>query len=186
MIKSSGPKGLFAVYYLLKDNMGFGKHRFYCKNSAGFTLVEVLVSILVFGLAFTAIFYILATNISDADLIKDNFIASGLVQEGMEVVRNIRDNDWHTNKPFGTSIPDGVYRVQWNSQSLMPFDDSYLKKDNNTGFFSYSTGADTFFKRTVTISTVSSIEKRVVVTVTWKEKGRPMSVSAEDHLFDWR
>jgi prepilin-type N-terminal cleavage/methylation domain-containing protein len=156
-------------------------------DSGGFTLVEVLVSILVLSLAFTAIFYILVTNISDADLIKDNFIASGLVQEGMEVVRNIRDNDWHAGNTFGTSIPDGTYLVQWNSQSLMPFVDSYLKKDNVTGFFSYDSGIDTVFKRTVTISTVvQDVEKKVVVSVTWSEKGRLMSVSAEDHLYNWR
>jgi prepilin-type N-terminal cleavage/methylation domain-containing protein len=187
MIRIPNPKRPFSAYYLPADNIGFTRYHFYRKSGAGFTLVEVLVSILVFSLALTAIFYILVTNISDADLIKNNFIASGLVQEGMEVVRNIRDNDWHTNNPFGTSIPDGTYRVQWNSQSLMPFADSYLKKDSGTGFFSYDTGADTVFKRTVTISTVvSNVEKKVIVSVTWNEKGKQKSVSAEDHLYNWK
>lgn len=157
------------------------------KPERGFTLVEVLVSVLIFSLALTAVFYVLVVNLGDAELIKNNFIASGLVQEGMEVVRNIRDSDWHANNPFGTGIPDGNYRVQWNSQSLMAFADSYLKKDSGTGFFSYDSGGDTFFKRSVVISTISpGVEKKVVVTVTWSEKGKPRSVSAEDHLFNWK
>jgi prepilin-type N-terminal cleavage/methylation domain-containing protein len=156
-------------------------------RNTGFTLVETLVSLLIFSIALTAVFYVLVVNLNDAELIKNNFIASGLVQEGMEAVRNIRDNDWLAGGPFGTSVPDGNYRVQWNSQSLMAFADSYLKKDGGTGFFSYDSGSDTLFKRSVAISTVSpGVEKRVVVTVTWSEKGKPITVSAEDHLYNWK
>jgi len=154
--------------------------------NAGFTLVETLVSVLIFGVTLTAIFSLLTNNLKDASLIKDNFIASGLVQEGMEVVRNIRDSDWHARNPFGTSIPDGNYRVQWNSTALLPFADLFLKKDSGNGLASYDTGNDTIFKRTITISTVSSVEKMVVVSVTWDERGRPKSVSAEEHLFNWK
>ena len=156
-------------------------------SNAGFTLVEALVSLLIFSVALTAIFYLLANNLKAASLVKNNFIASGLVQEGMEVVRNLRDNDWYLGNSFGTTIPDGTYRAQWNSQALLPLaPDPYLKKDSGNGLLSYDTGNDTVFKRTVTISAVSGIEKRVMVAVTWNERGIPKSVSAEDHLFDWK
>ncbi len=155
-------------------------------NSTGFTLIETLVSFLVFSVALSAVFYILTVSIGDAELIKNNFIASGLVQEGMEVTRNIRDSDWYAGNPFGTAIPDGTFRVQWNSQSLLPYADLFLKKDGGTGLISYDAGNDAIFKRTVTIATVSSVEKRITVSVTWNERGRPRSVSAEDHLFDWK
>jgi prepilin-type N-terminal cleavage/methylation domain-containing protein len=155
--------------------------------NGGFTLVEVLVVILFFSVSLTAVFFILNFNLRNSIIIKNNSIASGLVQEGMEIVRNLRDNDWHAGNPFGASIPDGTYRVQWNSSSLMAFADSYLKKDGGTGFFSYDSGSDTIFKRVVTISTVvPNVEKRVVVTVTWTERGKLMSVSAENHLFNWQ
>ena len=102
-------------------NAGLTHLSFSLKKSGGFTLVETLVSILIFGVTLTAIFYLLTNNLKDASLIKDNFIASGLVQEGVEVVRNIRDSDWYTGNPFGTAIPDGSYRVQWDSRALLPF-----------------------------------------------------------------
>ncbi len=156
-------------------------------NNAGFTLVEALVSLLILSIALTAVFHILTVSIGDAELIKNNFIASGLVQEGMEVTRNIRDHDWYAGSPFGTSIPDGIYRVQWNSQALLALGSNPpLKKDSGNGLINYDTGNDTVFKRTVTISTVSGVEKRVVVSVTWDERGRPRSVSAEDHLCNWK
>lgn len=156
-------------------------------NNAGFTLVETLVSLLIFSIALTAIFSLMNNNLRDALLVEHNFIASGLVQEGMEATRNIRDNDWYIGNPFGTTIPDGTYRVQWNSQTLLALGlNPPLKKDSGTGLVSHDTGNDTIFKRTVTISTISGVEKRVVVSVTWDERGRPKSVSAEDHLYNWR
>lgn len=156
-------------------------------NSAGFTLVEALVSLLIFSVALTAIFSLLSNNLKNALLVEHNFIASGLVQEGMEVVRNIRDSEWHLSNSFGTTIPDGSYRVQWNSQALLALEaNPFLKKDSGNGLVSYDTGNNMIFKRTVTISAVSGVEKRIVVSVTWDERGVPKSVSAEIHLFNWK
>ncbi len=177
MIKTLNPKPYSIHPKLLADEDTL---------NAGFTLVEALVSLLIFSIALTAIFSLLTNNLKDASLVEHNFIASGLVQEGMEVVRNIRDSEWHLNNSFGATIPDGSYRVQWNSQALLPFADLFLKKDSGNGFVSYDTGNNTIFKRTVTISAVSGVEKRVVVSVTWDERGAPKSVSAEIHLFNWK
>ena len=140
-------------------------------------------------MAFTATSFILTTNLRSASAIRDNFIASGLAQEGMEAVRNIRDRDWFLGNAFGASIPDGAYRVQWNSQSLIVLaPDSYLKKDGISGIFSYDTGNDVIFKRTVNISTITAnVEKKIVITVSWTDRGgTPKLLSAEEHLFNWK
>ncbi len=165
--------------------------------SSGFTLIEVLVAIFLLSIALTATTSIITMNDRSAATVSNNFIASGLVQEGMEVVRNIRDRDWFLDNPpgtnpFGTSVPDGSYRVQWNSQALIPLGaNPNLKRDAATGIFSYDTGDDTIFNRWVNIVTTpdnpSNVEKRVTVNVTWIERGGAVkSVSAEDHLFNWR
>lgn len=157
-------------------------------NQSGFTLIETMISVLIFGLVLSAVSGLLNSNLSGAVLIKNNFVASSLIQEGMEVVRSIRDNEWHNSQAFGTSITDGVYNVQWNSISLMAYDPSrYLKKDDSTGLFSYDSGGVTIFKRSVTITTVApNVEKKIVVDVFWSERGRNKTISAEEHLFNWR
>lgn len=164
------------------------------KNNEGFTLVEVLVVIFIFSLAFTATTFVLTANLRSASAIQNNFVASGLVQEGMEVVRNIRDRDWFldrplTPNPFGTSIPDGSYRVQLDSQALIALGTNPpLKRDVASGIFSYGLGSDTIFKRTVDISTiVAGAEKKIVVTVSWNDRGGTVkTVSAEEHLYNWK
>jgi len=154
----------------------------------GFTLVEILISLLIFGLVITPIMYILTTNLSSATSVRNSYVASGLAQEGMEVVRNMRDTGWFAGASFGDSIPDGTFRVQWNSTALIPLGlNPNLLEDSSNGLYSYDVGSRTIFNRTVDISTVvSNVEKRVVVTISWIERGLPKSINAEEHLFNWR
>lgn len=151
--------------------------------------MEILVTIFLFGLAFTATTFILTTNIRSATALQNNFIASGLAQEGVEVIRNIRDRDWFLGVAFGASVPDGSWRVQWDSQALIVLGSNpNLKRDTGSGIFSYDAGSDTIFKRTIEIDTpVANVEKKIVVNVTWVERGgASKSISAEEHLFNWK
>ncbi len=151
-----------------------------------FTLTEVLVSLSIFSLVLTAIAYVLTVNLNDANAVKNNFIAGNLTQEGIELARNMRDADWFAVAAFGASVPDGTYRVQWNSSSLMPALDAKLKLDA-AGFYNYDAGTDTIFSRAVSINTVTAdVEKKIIVTVSWNERGIAKSISAEEHLFNWK
>lgn len=158
-------------------------------HNSGFTLIELLVTIFIFSLAFTATSFIIVTNLRSATFVKNSFIASGLTQEGIEIVRNIRDRDWFLGNVFGTSIPNGTYRIQWNSQSLITLGSNpNLMLDASNGLFSYDAGTDSIFKRTITISTiVPNVEKRIIISVDWIERGGAVkSVIAEEHLFNWK
>lgn len=155
-------------------------------SSEGFTLVEVLVSVFILSVALGAITFILTVNNNIGNLVRDNYIANNLVQEGMEVTRNIRDRDWFLGNAFGASLPNGTWQVQWDSTALSANSGSFLKIDGS-GFYNYTSGTDTPFKRTVTISSGQSAdEKAVVVTITWQERGVNKMLSAEDHLFNWK
>ena len=171
-------------------------------TSGGFTLIEILVAVFIFGVALTATSYLIIVNIQNANAVRNNIIASGLLQEGVEVTRNIRDRGWHLDpaNPTLNSLPDGTYRVQWNSIqcdgagapsgcATPPFltlgSNPVLKRDTGTGLYSYNTGTDTIFRRTVQIATISPVEKRVTVTVSWSRGSTTQSVSAEAHLYNW-
>ncbi len=159
------------------------------KTERGFTLVEILIAVFIFAIAFTATTFISTMNLRNASSISNNFVASGLAQEGIEAVKNIRDRDWFLGNAFGSSVPDGSYRIQWNSESLIALGaNPNLKKDSTSGFFSYDLGSDTIFKRTVDVTTaVLGIEKKIVVNVSWTERGGAVkSLSAEEHLFNWK
>lgn len=182
---------------ILKNNKGFtppltNKSTFTAKffsghsSRAGFTLVEALVALVILTMALGPILFSadMALNISNS--IRNNLIAANLSQEGLEVVRAIRDANWFNDRAFDSGLSDGVWRVEWNSDSLLPRDDNTPLKINN-GVYSYSPlGTNTIFKRTITITKVNAGELKIVCEVSWKDRNINKSVSAESHLFDWK
>ncbi len=63
-------------------------------NNLGFTFVELLVSFAVMTIAMLGIFSFIIQNIRVQRVNKDYLIASMLSQEGLEIVRSIRDQTW--------------------------------------------------------------------------------------------
>ena len=130
--------------------------------------------------------------------VKNNLTASMLAQEGIEVIRAIRDENWLASpaRAFYAGLneeADGsttIGRVQYDtSDSLLSQNDSApLYLNANSGIYSYDSGdaSPTFFKRKISITKVSAVELKVISEVTWTEAVRDRSVSVEDHLFDWK
>lgn len=155
----------------------------------GFTLIEVIIAILILSLVIVGTMFGISLNLASAVRIKNNLIATNLAQEGLEIVRNIRDNDWLNGRAFGASLPNGTYIAEWNSLNLSPFQDIFLKKDSN-GLYNYSSGQNTIFKRKIIIGNSSSnpatVEKVAKVEVSWQEKKVLKTIQAELHLFNWQ
>ena len=157
------------------------------KLSKGFTLIEALVSLVLLTIALGPAL-VLSSNISStASVIQNNLIVANLSQEGLEVIRALRDANWYGGLSFDTGLIDGIYRIDWNSNSLISLGKGNPPLKINNGLYNYSSGTDTIFKRTVTITKINSEELRIISEVSWTERGeRVRSVKAESHLFDWK
>ena len=152
----------------------------------GFTIVETLVALVVLSMAIIPALYLSTKAVDISEEIRDDLVAAGLAQEGIEVVRAIRDTNWFTGLAFDNSLPDGAYRLQWNSTSLLPLSGNPILLVSN-GVYSYDSGANTKFRRTVTITKVNAGELKIVSQVTWPSKTNPNnSIQTEDHLFNWK
>lgn len=156
------------------------------KSEKGFTLVEALVALVVLTIAIGPALYLSSSITSTTSVTQNNLIAANLAQEGVEVVRAIRDTNWFTNQSFDSGLSDGQYRIEWNSNSLISLGGNPpLKIDG--GLYNYSTGNATIFRRAITLTKLSASDLRVVSDVTWTEKGnRNRDTKIESHLFNWR
>ena len=135
------------------------------KKNKGFSLIEVILA--------TAIFVMLVSGISGALIYGIQLAfqsgttsqATFIAQEGIEIFRNYRDQNY-------SNLNDGVYGIEIS--------------DN---LYQVVTGSDTdgVYTRTVTVSTIDSDTKQIVSEVSWDQGVRGTgSVNLVSYLTNWR
>lgn len=156
----------------------------------GFSLMEVIIAVAVITTALISSISLLVFSISGIRIGSSKTIAAGLIQEGLEIVRNTRDNNWLAYKRKPSDWRDGleadIYEVQYNELSLRRYYEpgNYLKIDGN-GYYNYSSGIATPFKRKIIIEHIGNNQIKVISEVDWQEKGKNYNIKAENLLYNW-
>ena len=167
-------------------------------SQRGFTIIESLVALAILSLALTPMLVVVTMSSRIATSVKNNLVAALLAQEGIEVIRAIRDTNWLNGQLFYTGLnedaetgttKDGL--VQYNTTgSLLPYNaDAKLYLDNVSGIYSYDSSpssSPTIFTRKMSVTKISDAELKIVSEVTWNEPPRLKIISVESHLFDWK
>lgn len=156
------------------------------KNNNGFTLIETIVAVGIIVIGLVSALTLISNSLFYVSNINDRLVAANLTAEGIEVARNIRDNNWLQNLAWNSGLSDGDYQAAYNSTSLSSYGGNAFLLDSGTGLYNYSSGASTPYIRKISISNLSSYEIRVISTVTWQRRGITYSNSAESHLFNWK
>lgn len=160
------------------------------KKEKGFSLMEVIVAVAIITTALIAVISLVNFSVSGIRGGGSTIIAVSLAQEGLEIVRNIRDNNWLIYKRapdnWRDDLGDNDWRVQYDQLGLLFFSNIPLKIDSN-GFYQYNNGDDTLFYRTITIEHIpgDDTQIKVISEVTWQEKKRSRSLRAEERLYNW-
>ena len=163
--------------------------------SKSFTLIEILIAIFIITLGAGAAFNVIQTTTRLTSVTSDQLIASYLAQEGIEVVRNIRDDNWlasrsNPNIAWDANIAGTTsYDLDYSSASF-PDPNCNLGADNflmNDGsFYNCSTGQNTKFKRKIAVDKSQAGMMVVSADVSWEERGNLHHVDVETKLYDWR
>ncbi len=162
-------------------------------RNAGFTLVEALVSLVLLTTALVPAFILATDALKLSTGIRNSLIAANLAQEGVEIVRAIRDTNWFAGVPFTTGLDTcgAGCLVVWNGSPPwpLPVGDTTppLMWDKQSGLYQYVTGVVSPFSRKITIapSSGSVVELVVQSEVTWVERSIPKTIVVEYHLYDW-
>jgi len=157
------------------------------KNSGGFTLLGVIVAVFIISIGLTGVLNLANYALQSSYQGEAGTIASGLAQEGIEMVRYARsmNTDWAS---WYSSVSNGDYRVQFNNNSFLPFSDVPLNVDPNTGLYQYggSVTSDSIYYRRINIQKLSADEMKVTAEVKWQIKGTWHSLAVEDRLWAWQ
>jgi len=169
--------------------------QYYIKTvKKGFTLLETIIAIFIITIGIVGVSGLVSQTISSVTISSQRLIAAYLTQEGIEIVRNIRDTNWLEGSAWDAGLGADDWEGDYNNLNLTscPFaceyDDLSSLKIDADGFYSYSAGNETKFKRKITIEDgpVPGDSLKVKVEVFWREKGKPYSVPAQENLYNWR
>jgi len=185
-------------YNMIKNNVNN-------KNIKGFTIMEIMVSIYIISIGLIGIYSLISQNIKVKYINSNTLIAVQLAQEGIELTRNIRDNNWLTMDISGNPIPyysniatqngNKKFNINYDltlTSGITNIDDAgcslYINSSN--GLYTSSSTAPnikTMFNRMIetnNFDTSSSTE--VISTIQWKDKGRKLTYTIKTILYDWR
>lgn len=157
-------------------------------RSRGQALVEVMIAVGILSVGFLGVISLLSKAFGLNRVVSDNYVGTYLAAEGIEVAKNIIDNNIVQGLPWNDGISDGDFEVDHSSMSL---DQSYtgrtLSYSPSTHLYDYSGGNPTTYRRRVSIQLPGQNEIRVSSEVTWLARGGGTSeVQLEDHFFNWR
>lgn len=178
--------------------MESGKHFIQSNRSCrGFSFIEVIISLFVLSIGFLGVVSLATTTLRNSFLQRDSVVASMLVQEGAELVYNVRDtNIAKGNDAFdgdsSVSLDDiqtGSYRIGYSnpnfSSSCSTFEECRLSSFSvgSNNFFGYGAGGTpTKFSRKVIIEDTlsgSGRSRKVTSVVVWGGSPFPASIDTE-------
>jgi type II secretory pathway pseudopilin PulG len=166
------------------------------KMNKGFTLMEAIVAIFVITTGLVGVLSLVSQTIASSTFSKDKLIAAYLAQEGIEIIRNIRDTNWLNGVAWNTGLTATPNtNVNYNSSNVSDMPDG-LSFDGS--YYVHSASPNTPFSRHIEITYDvdgdgnddldpggNLYRMNVKVVVEWQEKGKIHKVEAQENLYNW-
>lgn len=156
----------------------------------GMTFLELMVAISVLIVGISGTVGLISMTISAAATTTSQLKAAYLAQEGIEVVRNIRDSNWVKGDDWLMNINTNCTccEVAYNLSTITPCPGGVPQRLTYTGgFYGYAPGGEeTIFSRKIETSIGADGHLRVKSTVYWDEKGVERSVTVVQNLYNWK
>ncbi len=179
---------------------------------SGFTLIEALVAISVLLVSIVGPMSIAQSGIQNSIFAKDQITAFYIAQEGVEIIRAIRDENALNDRPWLTGIPinTGGVGADCARPAAPPvpagcgidienlnfidcagaacnifYDENGLTPGSQRGIYGHdSNDAQTIFTRSIHITNVGAGEVTIDTTVTWLSRGATRNITVQSRMFD--
>jgi len=160
------------------------KNKIITKN--GFTVLELIISLFVLTVGVGGAMNLVQQTISASSSLDARLTASYLAQEGLEIVKNLRDRAWLEGAgEWGEYVQEGEWEADYQDTTLSVYQGRNLNIDTD-GFYSYSpSDTETRFTRRISIIDEEQNVKKVTVEVVWQEKGEDYSFQVSEYITDW-
>ena len=160
----------------------------------GFSVLEVVMALFIVTIGVLGVASLALQNLQVQYINKNVLIAAQLAQEGLELVKNVRDQNWLIlgNSWDQDLVNDGTYAIDYQGRSsinsvvnLISEAGARLYLDSN-GFYTHTvTATSTNFSRLITVAQQANYLD-INCTVRLAERGQSHDYVAKIYLYDWR
>lgn len=169
----------------MKNIIGF------LSNKSGQSLLESMIALGVLITGFLGMLVLLSNSLGLYRVTSEQYIATYLASEGVEIVKNLLDSGVIQERAWGSVLPPGAYEIDYatdlQAESPSPYSARKILYSADIGRYGYGAGDETPFRRKIVIEEISSDEIRVNSIVDWVTRGGgQFSVNIEDHFMNWR
>lgn len=164
-------------------------------------MIELIIAVFILSFGVVAVFSVFYSIVSFSGQISYRITGIYLTQEGMEIIRNLRDNNFISKSPWSAGLLSCALGCQADYKTgtalqtlqnqLQDYGENNFLKLNADGFYSYDAGNNTEFKRKIKITQPESIQPkgadvlRVQVEVFWNYNKKPFNVKTIGYLYNW-
>lgn len=161
-------------------------------NEKGFSILELTAVIAIVTFGMIGMLSLAIQSVKAQYINKNNLIASMLAQEGIELVRNYRDNYWIVGgTDWQTLFVPGDYTIDYTASALTGAVGGFANAQtvllvNGTGLYQHSTGLPSSFRRLITVSNTDAASAVITCKVRYSSNNNNYDYVAETVLYDWR
>jgi prepilin-type N-terminal cleavage/methylation domain-containing protein len=151
-------------------------------QNKGFSLIEVLLSVFIITVAVLGLYNGVSYSFNSIEKAKNKLIATYLAEEGIELVKNIRDINFSTENTEwndGFSACENGCRIDMNGTIE---DGPNLPLNISNGFYSYEAGEPTIFSREITIKKEGEYKVKVSSRVSYGKQ----DFLIEQYLYNYK
>lgn len=165
----------------------------------GQTIVEAMVAVSLLIIGFLGTIILINRSIGLNRVVTDNYTATYLAAEGIEVTKNLIDSNFVQGAAWFTGFESCTITCEWEVQYDTSWEDptsrpvSYTARplyyNPSTGLYAHDPfGQQTSFTRRVTVELAGAGNNEIIVhsIVEWRPRGGgTASIDLEDHFFNW-
>lgn len=170
------------------------------KNEGGFSLIETLIAVFILATSISALLVITGGGLKSQNIAKERLTAQYLAQEGVELVRNVRDTFELTTEvvssidevthPLNVCLDSGctIDPITFEVEACASDGEIVCPNltDTSDGSFGYGGLNETNFQRVIQIESKQAGRAFTVTSIVkWGPVGSGSSVTYKSDLFSW-
>ena len=162
------------------------------QKKPAFSLIEIIIVLFIISMGLIGILSLIVQNIQSQDYNRSNLIATQLSQEGIELIRRVRDTNFKQSNDFNYGLAEvsGVvnnYCFDYDDEGPQESGSACLLRIDEDGFYAHELiGLSSGFSRLIKVELVEEgTALKVISEVFWTGRAGNSAYIVEALLYDW-